>query len=262
MRYLAISRFRLLTIIRTATPIFVIAALPPLVAAIALSTPEPAFRAGADVWLPINASAAVMAWLLHAMILSFTCLMSGKVRTSHDFVTMNATPDLMDTAPIGNGARFWGEALGTVEATAVIHLCCLPLLAAVAALSPLPTIMFLWIEAATIALLVLASTGAAWQRRAPRTKYSATRGPRNAVVLAMLFLLALLVTTRPRAFRDSALEFVLPVHGTARTSMRGWSEVAGAVGNPILLLALLSLLYAGAIAYYYLSATRKQVWEN
>ncbi len=257
MRYLAISRFRLLTIIRTATPIFVIVVLPPLVAALAISKPEPAFRDAADFWLPINAWAAVVAWLLHAIILSVACLMSGKVKTAHDFVVMNATPDLMDTAPIGEGARFWGEALGTLEATVVIHLCCLPLLAAVAALSPLPTIMFIWIEAATIALLVLASTGAAWQRRAPRTKYSGTRGPRNAVALAILFLLALLITTRPRPFRDSALEFLYP-----RASMPAWSEVVGTVENPLLLILLLSLLYAGTITYYYVSSTRKRLWEN
>ncbi len=256
MRYLAVSRYRLLTIIRTATPIFVIAILPPLLAAMPVSQPEPDFRAAADFWLPINAWAAVMAWFLHALILSVACLMSGKVKTSHDFVAAHGTPDLMDTAPIGDGARFWGEALGTLEATVVIHLCCLPLLAAVAALSPLPTIMFVWMEAATIALLVLASTGAAWQRRAPRTKYSATRGPRNAAVLGILLLLALVATTRPRAFRDSALEFLSPI------TMRAWSDVVHTVENPILLVILLSMLYAGTITYYYLSATRKRAWEN
>jgi hypothetical protein len=211
----------------------------------------------ADIWLGINSAAAVMAWVLHAVILSVACLMSGKVKTSHDFVVTQGIPDLMDTAPIGDGARFWGEALGTLQATAVIHLCCLPLLAAIAALSPLPTIMFLWIEAATIALLVLASTGAAWQRRAPRTKYSATRGPRNAAVLVILFLLAVLATTRPRAFRDSVEFFLLN-----RTSMRGWSMVVDTVENPILLVTLLTMLYAGTITYYYISSTRKQAWEN
>jgi hypothetical protein len=258
MRYLAVSRFRHLTIVRTATPIFVIAVLPVVAAAIAVSIPEPKFRDVADYWLLFNASAAVKAWFFHALFLSVAGLMSGKVKTSHDFVATHGIPDLMDTAPIGEGARFWGEALGTLETMAVIHLCCLPLLVAVAALSPLPTVLFVWMEAATMALLVLASTGAAWQRRAPRRKYSATRGPRNAAVLAILFLLALLLTTRPRAFRDSTAEFLL----FNRPSMRGWSEVMATVENPILLVTLLSMLYAGTITYYYVSSTRKRTWEN
>ncbi len=258
MRYLAIARFRLWTIIRTATPIFVIAVLPPLVAAIVVAKPEPEFRDTADFWLVINASAALKAWFFHALILSFACLMSGKVETAHDFVATQGIPDLMDTAPIGNGARFWGEALGALQATGLIHLACLPLLAAVAALSPLPTIVFAWFETATIALLVLASTGAAWQRRAPRTKYSATRGPRTAAAIAMLFLIAVVMTTHPRAFRDAAVEFLV----SYRPSMQGWSKVVGTVEHPILFVALLSILYAGTMAYYYVSSTRKKVWEN
>lgn len=257
MRYLAIARFRLLTIIRTATPIFVIAALPPLFAAFPVSTPEPIFRAGAEDFLSINARVAVAAWLFHTLILAFACLMSGKVKTAHDDVTIAVVPDLMDTAPIRPGSRFWGEAAGAFAATAIIHVCCLPLLAAVAALNPLPTIVFLWIEAGTIALLILASAGAAWQRRAPRTKYSASRGLRNATLFAILLLASLFATTRWEAFRDSAFAFLYP-----RNSMRAWAEVVDSVENPLLLFILLSLLYAGTITYYYVSATRKRVWES
>lgn len=257
MRYLAIARFRMLTIIRTATPIFIVAALPPLLAAVPLSMPEPLFRASAEEMLVINARVAMMAWVYHGLFLSFACLLSGKVKTPHDDVTIGVVPDLMDTAPIGPGSRFWGEALGTLTATVLIHACCLPLLAAVAALSPLPTSVFLWIEAGTVALMILASASAAWQRRAPRTKYSASRGPRNAVLFAVLLLLSLFATTRWEAFRDSALAFI-----SSRNSMRAWAEVVDAVESPPLLFILLSLLYAGYIAYYYVSATRKRVWEN
>jgi hypothetical protein len=257
MRCLAISRFRLLTMIRTSTPSFVVAIVPPLMATLAVGRPEPLFREQADFWLFINAWAAMVSWLLHAAALSFAGLMSGKVETRQDFVALQATPDLLDTVPIGDGARFWGEALGTLAATSLIHLCCLPLLAAVAALSPLPTGMFVWIEALTMAMLVLAGAGAAWQRRAPRTKYSGTRGPRNVFVVAMLAILAILVTTRPGAFRDAAAELLY-----FRASLPAWRRLVEAVESPILLLTLLSLLYAGTILYYYLSATRKRAWEN
>lgn len=257
MRQLAIARFRLLTIIRTATPIFLIAIVPPVIGANAMSTPEPEFRASADELIGSHALFSFLSWFWHAVILSFACLMSGKIKSSHDDVMTNVIPDLMDTAPVGRGARFWGEALGTLGAVVMIHVCCLPLLAAVAALSPFPTVLFLWMEAATIALIALASAGAAWQRRAPRTKYSGTRGLRNAVCLAILFFAAFRATTRWEVFRDATVEFLEP-----DGSMRNWPDVRGAVENPFLLFTLLSLLYAGTIAYYYVSSTRKQQWEN
>ncbi|HUP49785.1 MAG TPA: hypothetical protein VNA04_13445 [Thermoanaerobaculia bacterium] len=257
MRVVAVSRFRLLTMVRTATPLFLLAVLPPAAAAVGLSIPEPVFRDGADFFLAVNAFAAMLAWLLHTAVLSFAALMSGKVRTAHDFVIMEGVPDLMDTAPVSDGARFWGEALGTFATAALVHLCCLPLLAAIFVLSPLPTIMFVWMEAAALALFVLAGAGAAWQRRARRTKYSGSRGPRNVFAVALLALAAVLLTTQPRAFRDALLEFF-----ANRPSMRSWSEVVGTIESPVLLVTLLALLYAGTIGYYYLTATRRRAWEN
>jgi hypothetical protein len=258
MRVLAIARFRLLTIVRSGTPMFVVAALPPLLAAIPLSASEPWLRHEALRMLGINARAAVFAWLLHAILVGLTGLASGTVRTPHKAVTERVLPDLMDTAPIEPSARFWGEALGTLGAMAIVHVCCLPLLAAVAALSPMPTAMFLRIEAGTLAIIVLAGAGAAWQRRAPRTKYSASRGPRNAILFGIFLLLILRYSTaRWEAFRDALFQFA-----SMRTSMQGWTAVVNAVGSPLLLVTLLSLLYAGYIAYYYMSSTRKRVWEN
>lgn len=257
MRYLAVSRFRLLSVIRAATPIFVVAILPLVPAAIAVSVSEPSLRSDPEFWLRVQAQLAVAGWVGHAIAISFAALMSGKVKTAHDEMWVNDAADLMETAPISAAERFWGEALGTLTATAIIHLCCLPLLAAAAVLSPLPIAMFAAIEAATLALLVIASTGAAWQRRAPRTKYSATRGPRNVAVVAALALVVIVFTSRPVALRDSAVAFLF-----SQASLRGWSEVARAVEKPTLLVVLLSALYAGTILYYYRSATRKTAWEN
>ena len=257
MRVVALSRFRHLTIVRTATSIFIVVMLPPVGAAIAMSAPEPMFREQADSLLALNAQAAVMAWFFHALFLSIACLMSGRVKSAHDVVTANVLPDLMDTAPVSDSARFWGETVGTLRATAMIHLCCLPLLAAVAALSHLPTTMFMAIECASIALFFLASAGAAWQRRLPVTKYSSTRGARNAAAVAALLLLIILITTRAAAFRDSVVNFF-----TLRASTRAWREITATVDDPLLLTTLLLLLYIGTIAYYYRSSTRKRAWEN
>ncbi len=258
MRCLAIARFRLLTIVRTGTSIFLIAAIPPLLALIPLSTPEPLLRVDAPEMLPLNARVALVAWLFHAIFLGVSCLASGKLKTAHADVSTRELPDLIDTAPVGPAARFWGEALGTLGAAAIVHACCLPLLAAVAALSPLPTAAFLSIEVGAIAMIVLGSAGAAWQRRAPRTKYSGSRGPRNAVLFAILLLMVLRhSTTQWEVFRDSLLGFL-----AQSTSMRAWAEVVGAADRPLLLFTLLALLYFGNIAYYYVSATRKRLREN
>lgn len=257
MRVLAIAKFRLLTIVRTGTPIFAFAVLPVAFALIPLSMPEPKFREFAEDLLPMNAFAALVAWILHAVLLAVTVLATGKVKTPHNDVMVRVIPDLMETAPVTPSARFHGETLGTLGAGAVVHVCCLPLLAAVATLSPWPAKVFAWIEVGTIALLAMASAGAAWQRRAPRTKYSGSRGPRNALVFAILVLVVLRISTHWEAFRDSLAMFVYP-----RTSMQAWAEVARAADNPLLLFALLSIVYAGNLAYYYVSATRKRAREN
>jgi len=251
MRCLAIARFRFLMMLRTATPIFVICILPALIVASMLgSVPEPYFRAGADFELADNATFAFLAWVAHAIILSISCLASGNVKRTLDPAETTTLPDLMDTAPVGAETRFWGEMLGTLGATSVIHACCLPLLAAIAALSPLPARLFATAESAIVALMILASAGAAWQRRAPRTRFSGTRSARSAIVFVILFFSALLASTRWEDFRDSAVVFL------TRPSMQVWHEVAYAVENPLLLAILWSLLYAGYIYYYYASATR------
>ena len=254
MRYLAIARFRLLTTIRGATPLFAISALAALAPAAFMSfMPDEAFRANADELLGMAAMAAVAAWIWHALLLVVACNAFGNVtllRTQITSVQIEGPADLMDTAPIRPGARFWGEAAGILAAAMTIHICTLPLLVLVVALSPLPTSMFLAVEAATVALLVMASTGGAWKRRAPRTKWSGTRGPRSAVLFAILLIMTVRQTTRWEVFRDSLALFA------SQPSPRLWSEVANAVENPLLLFMLLSLLYTGYIVFYYSSSVR------
>lgn len=245
MRYLAVARFRLLTILRTGTAIFVVAAIPPLFAMTFESVPEAFFRTAAGELLGEYAGIALKMWIIHGLFMLFASIASGTIKLPHDGLVFIVPSDLMDTAPIGHDVRFWGEALGTFSAMLAIHVCCLPLLAAAAVLSPLPTLMFVWIEAGMLVLMILGSAGAAWQRRALRTRYSATRGVRNAIVIVILLLLTVPLTTRWREFRDALGSFFL------YPSVRAWAEVTWSVENPLLLFVLASLLYAGTIAYYY-----------
>lgn len=269
MRYLAVARLRRLTTLRSATPVFVIALLPPAFAAVAVSTAAPLMTGGSSVFHPlhqivggaavflnINASAAVLAWLIHTLFVSVAALSSGIVRRVRDLESTNAAADLTDSVPVGNGSRFWGEALGTFHSVMVIHICCLPLLAALAVLSPLPTIVFAVFEVVIVSLVAFGAAGSAWQSRAPRTRYAASRGARAAASVFALMFVILFLTTRAKDFRDAFADFLL-----GSSSMRGWQRVLETVERPALMIALLALLYAGTIAYYYVSATRERNWE-
>ncbi len=258
MHYLALARFRLLTILRTSTGIFIICLIPCMFAALMLSTiTEPIFRMEPWEFLRIHACAAIAVWVIHGIFITFATILTGKVKSTYDDVTIGVKPDLMDMAPVSPSERFWGEALGTFAAMALIHLCALPLLTSIAALGPLPTSAFLWMELVILAAMSLASASAAWQRRAPRTKFSATRGPRNAIVVVILLLLIVPLTTRWAALRDALTAFM-----PYRASPKAWADVVGAVDNPLLFVTLLLLLYAGTMTYYYVSATRKRALEN
>ena len=251
MRYLAVARFRLLTTIRSATPIFLVAAAPALIGALIESMPEPLYRSEADGMMRVTAIASVFAWLFHSFVMLMSCEAFGNLRLLRPDLT-SLPSDLMDSAPIGPTERFWGEALGIFAATLIIHVCCLPLLAADAALSPLPIGLFLWMEAGLVGMLILASASAAWKRLAPRTKMSATRTMRSGLLFFILVLILFSATTNWVAFRDALAEFA------GGPSMNSWARVTATVENPLLLLLLFSLLYASYL-FYYVVSTRKPV---
>lgn len=256
MRYLGIARLRLLTTTRTWTPIYVLAILPPAFAALAAAVSEGEFRHDPAFLLPTNAASAMLAWVLHAILLGSATELSGRVNRSRE-ATLNARiPDLLDTAPIRRSARFWGDVLGTFAATALIHICCLPLLAAVAAVSPLPLTLFFWLEVATLAFLILTSAGASWQRSAAPTKSGVAR---MAITFSAILLLLVIVwmTTSVRAFRDALMNFIL-----VRPSAGGWAEVLAAIDEPALFVVLVALLYGGTLLYYHVNSTSRRAWEN
>ena len=249
MRFLAIARFRMLTTIREATGVFIFAMLPALFAAIFEVMPEPVFRASADGLMGDFARVAMLSWLFHAFILITASEAFGSMRLFRIDATA-LPPDLMDSAPVGRTERFWGETLGIFAATATIHVACLPPLAVVAVLSPLPTKLFVWIEVAILALIVMGSAGAAWKRLARRTQWSATRTLRSGILFIILFIITLFAATQWQTFRDALGTFIY------RPSMRQWAAVAGAVENPTLLIILWLILFSGYLLFY-VTAARK-----
>ena len=247
MRYLAVARLRLMTAVRQATPILLIAAVPPTGALLFEAMPEPLFRASADEVLETMARAAMLAWLIHGAILVVACEAFGTLQLMRPGSSA-AQSDLLDSAPIGHLPRFWGEALGIFATTLSIHLCCLPLLATAAILSPLPTIFFAGVEAVTIAFVALGSAVGASKRLAPVTRWSATRSARSGALFVTLFLAALLATTEWEKFRDAIGEFLIV------PSVRHWAAVTSAIARPSLLAILIAILYGGYILFFVRSA--------
>ncbi|HEY6894738.1 MAG TPA: hypothetical protein VI258_11260 [Rhodanobacteraceae bacterium] len=249
MRYLAIARYRNLTTIRQATPLFFVVMVPAVLAAAIMTLVDASYRNGPDALLGFHAQVALFAWYLHATFLLAASEAFGSLRVQRADAT-NEASDLMDSAPLEPNARFFGEMLGIFESTAIIHACCLPLLAVVAALSPLPARVFLWVETVVVALMILASAGAAWKRIARPTKMSATRILRSFILFLIFFGAILLGSTRWVSFRDAAFAFL------AVPSMRAWARLMATIENPAALVLWLVVLYGGYFAFYYLSATR------
>lgn len=248
MRPLAIARFRIWSTIRAATPIFATAAAAPLLALLLESRPNADYILGDDIRMQIFATASLIAWLLHGWIIFGVAQEFG-----HAKIESNATvhpADLMDSAPIRPRERYFGEFTGVLIASAVIHACCLPVLAAVATLSPLPTIVFVWLEAMTIALMILASAAAAWRRVVGRGGTIGTRFVRTTALFFLLIAFVIMATTEGVAFRDAAVAFVFG------PSLRAWSRLMLTINNPFVMLLLFALIYASYLVFFYVSSIR------
>lgn len=245
MRFLAIARWRVLTTIRSATLLFVAAVIVPFAAAAAQSAP---FTPDASM-MNVHAAMASYAWLIHAAFLLFACETFGNV----GILRADFTPatDLLESAPLRRMPRFFGEAAGVFSAAAILHICCLPLLVTAAVLSPAATSIFVSIEAAVLALLILASASAAWKRLAPVSKWSRTRTVRSLALFFVLVLLSVIVTTQWALFRDAMFAFLVS------PSMRAWTRVASAVDNPFPLALLLVVLYCSYLLFYFVQGTRE-----
>jgi hypothetical protein len=251
MRHLAIARYRLLTTIRGANWVFAIS----LGVALLFLAGSPAVHDAAsevriDPWgaAHLAATIAIACYLLHTAIVFGGCLAFGSSRMSR--ANAGEVADLMDTAPLTSGIRFWGDALGTFAAAMIVHLCTLPLLALAVALSPLTTGAFVKIELAIVALLILGGTASSWKLHAPASKWSQTRAPRSAATFLILLIVVLVTNTRWEAFREAAANVV------SEPAPRHWAELVAAIDSPPLLLLQLFLLLAGFIAFYYFHAVR------
>ena len=137
MRALAIARFRLWTTIRVGNPYVVFAAGAPAIAAVVQVAVASSGDFSPDAVLHVSATAALFAWTLHsALMFGVTQEMGNAAGSPLD--TPVHQSDLMDSAPIRSDERTAGELAGVLVSASLIHVCCLPLLAITAALSPLP----------------------------------------------------------------------------------------------------------------------------
>lgn len=249
MRILAIVRLRYFSIVRSATILFV-AALIPLFPAVMLQVVEPVEEMG-EV-LRFEAIFAVVGWLMHAVFLSIAAIFTAAGRAWDDANSNRIAADLIDTAPLHERERFSGEALGTLAAISVIHFCCLPILIANAGSTLVPIRIFVAIESTMLLVFFFAGCCAAWLRRAPRTKFAATRAARHLASVSALVLAALFLTSRPGATLDAVTHYL-----ASGGSPRFLPAVQSTIAQPDILLSMLVVIYLGTLIYYYWSTTRR-----
>jgi hypothetical protein len=246
MRPLAIARFRVWTTLRAATPLLFFALIAPLVAMIISTAVENMDVVDPVMVMKVAAVAAFLPWLFSGFVLVGIAHELGNP-LSHE-ATLRPS-DLIDSAPVAPEQRMIGEFLGIFTATIVLHVACLPVLAVNAALSPLPTSFFAWVEACVLAAIILASASAAWRRVVlGPTRAKGIQATRNTFLFFLLTLLTFIFTTNPVAFRDAAAQF------TIGPSLRAWARLVAAIEYPVALLAILGTIYAAYLAYFFLSS--------
>lgn len=249
---LAVARYRFLTIIRSANASYFF-----FLVAIAVPLMGMFFTLGvADSDYPVRApelfrSAAVgtfMIYGLHLLALAVICGAYGVVARRPPGVI---PIDPMHLTPISGSEQFWGDAAGLFSAIASIHLCLVPLLAAVIALSPFPSSLFWYGEVLTAIALLFASACGSWALRAQTTRLSQARTARSIVVFLILMTVAILSTTRGQEFRDAVGSLLF-----SRPTRQQLEVVVAAMSSPALLVLAVVSIYLAFIAYYYLDSVR------
>lgn len=246
MRGLAMARYRLLTSIRSARWIFLVAfvaAAGPIAAVQDVFTPATAAWASLDMRL--RAQCVTLVYMLHLAILFIAFDLFGTWRRT----TGGDVPDLTETVPITPAARFAGDAAGIFACVLALHVCTLPLLALAVVLSPLPASVFLWLELLTLALTLFGSAAASWKLHGKGTAVR-TRSARSGALFGLMVLGVLFVTTRLVAFRDAFVTLITD------PSPYAWQPLMATVTNPSAMIASLLLLYFGFIGYYALQSMR------
>lgn len=248
MRLLAIAKLRLLTRIRTASVLFALATLPLLIPSVGASVmSENAYRESMPFNAPIIAVWSLLVWFVHTGILLVGSEAGEQLHPRREGAEWS---DLLETVPLDPTGRFAGEAVGNLAVNLTIHVCALPILAVVAALSPLPLSAFLTLECGTLALLSLGASAAAWKRCARPSKWSATRMARSGVLFWILFVAILYQTSRWQAFVSSLQEAIF------QPSRRTWQQIGSTIDRPASLVLLVSLLCLSYLAFYYVSSIR------
>lgn len=248
MRSLAIARLRLLTRIRTASVFFALAAAPALPFVLVASwPPENEYRAGFPFIATYLSGWSVLVFILHLGVMMIGSETSGQLHPQREGTEWS---DLMETIPIGPTGRFWGELLGNLGINLTIHLCCLPLLALVAVVSPLPISVFLIVELLVLFFLFMAAAAAAWKRCAAPTKWSGTRMARSGMLFWILFVLILNATARWESIPD-ALDGLW-----MRPSPTTWRAALAVFDRPVQFVVLVTLLCLSYLTFYYVSSVR------
>jgi len=244
MHSLALARYRFLTTIRQrrwVAPVLTVALFPSLVGGggLTLFKSDLEFAWDAPEALKSAALGMLFGWAIHLIAISTLGWSLGIAprEQTHQI-------DLLDTAPISGRTQFFGDTLGIFAFVFAMHICCVPVLAELVAISPFPPILFLWLEIATIALLLMVSAAAAWSLRTDRSGWRQKRSTVNALLFLILFVGVVTVTTRIDDFYFGMAGFF------EKPSPQRWQPVMASIVSMPLLLILLLALYGSFIAFF------------
>jgi hypothetical protein len=249
MRWLTLARYRYLVSVRKAHWIFasllVVVGLA-VVLASALLIPTSWFEQNSSA-APQSAITVLMIYLIQAFGLGFASLAFG---TTTRRAETSTAADLLDTAPVSPQSRFWGDAVGIFATQVAIHVALLPIFAVAFAVSPWPVRGFVYLELSSLLVFFFTACHASWLLRGATSRWSRTRAARSAAIFGILLLTILISTTR---WEDLLYGWVTLM---SQVDPRAIHTMTEAFDNPALSVLLLTLLYGGFIAFYFLHSVR------
>lgn len=242
MRCLAVARYVFLTTVRRTTwlvPMLVGLALMPAVLGGGgmLFIPNDRFVGYAPFMFQAGAAGVMIAYIMNSgLVLALGGTLSGREKKSR------AASDLIETAPISGHTLFWGNALGITASMFVMHVCCVPLLAEVVAISPFSPSVFWLLELMTVVLLLLIGGAAACHRLTGTRQGQALRSVARIAILTILFVVIVTATTRIDDLYDGIVGFL------SELSPRSWAAVPASIDHGAILAVLLLALVSGFLA--------------
>lgn len=249
----ALARYRFLLLIRsTGAAVGFSIALAVLIGG-ALPSLEAFMRSWVDVFREAptdfreTATGVARVYALHSFVLLLLCCSFGVSQARR-----GSASDLFAVVPLRPHFRFWGDAAGIFGVVLSIHICLLPALSTLVALSPIATSVMWKLEGIIVILAGFGSCAASWGLRAETWRWSMTRLARAASLLIMAVMtLLVLATWRWIVFLDATTGLF------TNPGARSWEEFVFAFSSPRATALVFGFLYVSFLAFFFWHSSRQ-----